>query len=431
MKINVTKFFSIYLLCIIILNLPNIVHADWIRIGADIDGEAVNDISGHAVSLSADGMTIAIGAPNNSGNGLIAGHVRIFKNINGIWTQVGQDIDGEEVGDHSGRSISLSADGNIIAIGAPDSDPGLCANAGNVRVYQNKSGTWTQVGSDIEGKACPEESGTSVSLSADGMTVAIGEPFNLGILPSAGHVRIYKNISGTWTQIGQDIEGEAEHDYSGHSISLSADGKTVAIGSPANDGNGANAGQVRVYQNISGTWTQIGQDIDGQAASDGLGSSVSLSEDGCIIAIGAPFYYYSETAVGYVRAYQFKSGTWTQIGQDIEGEEGGDWTGHSVSISADGKIIAIGADASYCNGPDAGQVRVYKNIFGTWTQIGQDIIGEASVDRAGSSVSISADGTVVAIGAPWNDGSGFGAGHARVFKNKFYWPMFLPAITTH
>ena len=71
------------------------------------------------------------------------------------------------------------------------------------------------------------------------------------------------------------------------SVSLSSDGSTVAIGALGNDGNGSNAGHVRIYKNISGTWTQQGSDIDGEAAGDYSGYSVSLSSDGSTVAIGA------------------------------------------------------------------------------------------------------------------------------------------------
>ena len=81
-------------------------------------------------------------------------------------------------------------------------------------------------------------------------------------------VLCYENTGGSWSQIGQDIDGEAADDYSGHSVSLSSDGNTVAIGAPYNDGNGSNSGHVRIYENTGGSWSQIGQDIDGEAASD-------------------------------------------------------------------------------------------------------------------------------------------------------------------
>ncbi|HBN03139.1 MAG TPA: hypothetical protein DD396_03765 [Bacteroidetes bacterium] len=89
--------------------------------------------------------------------------------------------------------------------------------------------------------------GFQYPLSSNGSIVAIGAPENASNGTDAGHVRIYKNISGTWTQLGSDIDGESAGDYSGVAVSLSSDGSTVAIGAMLNGGNGADAGHVRVY----------------------------------------------------------------------------------------------------------------------------------------------------------------------------------------
>ena len=148
------------------------------------------------------------------------------------------------------------------------SNDGNGSTSGHVRVYQNISGTWTKLGSDIDGEAAGDQSGISVSLSSDGTIVAIGAVGNDGNGSYSGHVRVYQNISGTWTQLGGDIDGEAAGDQSGISVSLSSDGTIVAIGAYGNDGNGTSSGHVRVYQNISGTWTKLGGDIDGEAAGD-------------------------------------------------------------------------------------------------------------------------------------------------------------------
>ena len=111
---------------------------------------------------------------------------------------------------------------------------------------------WTQVGQNIDGEAANDKNGYSVSLSADGTTVAIGAPYNNGDNGNySGNVRVYKfNASETsWQQLGSDIDGEAAYDNSGYSVSLSADGTTVAIGAPYNDGDGLNnSGCVSVYQ---------------------------------------------------------------------------------------------------------------------------------------------------------------------------------------
>ena len=80
-------------------------------------------------------MTVAIGAPTNSGSATFSGHVRVFKNEGGNWVQAGNDIDGEpDVLDQSGESIALSGDGNTLAIGAPNND-GNAPSAGHVRVF--------------------------------------------------------------------------------------------------------------------------------------------------------------------------------------------------------------------------------------------------------------------------------------------------------
>ncbi len=100
-------------------------------------------------------------------------------------------------------------------------------------------------------------------------------------------MRVYQYASGIWTQLGSDIDGEAIGDGSGYSVSMNSDGTIVAIGAFMNDGNGDAAGHVRVYQYASGSWTQLGSDMDGEAAYDRSGYSVALSSDGTIVAIGA------------------------------------------------------------------------------------------------------------------------------------------------
>ncbi len=219
------------------------------QIGSDIDGEATDDNSGVSVSLSSTGTRVAIGATNNDGNGSNSGHVRIYEESGGTWTQVGNDIDGEAADDQSGISISLSSTGDRVAIGASAND-GNGNLSGHTRIYEESGGTWTQVGSDIDGEASADFSGRAVDLSSTGDCVAIGALFNDGNGSSSGHVRIYKESGGTWTQVGSDIDGEAASDLSGISVSLSSAGTRVAIGAYLNDGNGSNSGHVRIFEEI-------------------------------------------------------------------------------------------------------------------------------------------------------------------------------------
>ena len=109
-------------------------------LGQDIDGEAAGDQSGLSVSLSDDGKTLAIGADGNDGNGAGAGHVRVYyiDDTGSSWKQIGQDIDGESAGDNSGQSVSLSADGRTIAIGSMKNDENG-VDSGHVRVFKQDS----------------------------------------------------------------------------------------------------------------------------------------------------------------------------------------------------------------------------------------------------------------------------------------------------
>ncbi len=289
------------------------------QLGADIDGEAAGDRSGWSVSVSSDGSRVAIGAYLNDGAGNNAGRVRIYDFDGASWTQLGADIDGEAAGDESGYSVSVSSDGSRVAIGAWRND-GAGSDAGHVRIYEFDGASWTQLGADIDGEAAGDMSGGSVSLSSDGSRVAIGAHLNDGAGNYAGHVRIYEFDGGSWTQLGADIDGEAADDQSGFSVSLSSDGSRVAIGARYNDGAGADAGHVRIYEFGGTSWTQFGADIDGEAVNDQSGSSVSLSSDGGRVAIGAPENGFGGSDAGHVRIYEFDGGSWTQLGADIDGE---------------------------------------------------------------------------------------------------------------
>ena len=139
-------------------------------------------------------------------------------------------------------------------------------SAGHVRIYNFNGSSWIQLGNDIDGEAADDRSGYSVSLSSDGNTVAIGAYCNDGNGSDAGHVRIYNFNGSSWIQLGNDIDGEAAgDDRSGYSVSLSSDGNTVAIGAYRNDGNGSDAGHVRIYNFNGSSWIQLGNDIDGES----------------------------------------------------------------------------------------------------------------------------------------------------------------------
>ena len=385
------------------------------------------------VTITASFSEAMTATPTLSISGGLLSSTAFTSYIQGV--QLGADIDGEARGDLSGNSVSLSSDGSIVAIGA-SSNGGTASLSGHVRIYRWNGSGWTQLGADIDGEAESDYFGDSVSLSSDGSRVAIGATHNDG--PGGynrGHVRIYDYTpSGvtSWTQVSGDIDGEASNDQSGYSVSLSSDGSRVAIGARLNDAGNSDAnydrGHVRVfkYQVISGTatWTQVGADIDGVGNNDQSGYSVSLSSDGSRVAIGAydaSANSTSEKSRGRVHIYDYSGGSWTQVSGDIDGEAAVDNSGSSVSLSSDGSIVAIGAKKNDGNGTNSGHVRIFKYqvISGTatWTQVGGDIDGEAAGDYSGISVSLSSDGSRVAIGASSNGGGAVDPpGHTRIYS---------------
>ena len=280
------------------------------------------------------------------------------------WVQLGVDIDGV-ANSQSGSSVALNSNGTIVVIGARYSDIGV-TDGGSVRIYQynGSTTTWNPLGTTISGgNTISDMIGSSVAISDDGFTIAYGAPKFDTNGGDRGLVNIFKWNGTTWNQVGgTHIQGELAGDNCGESVSLSSDGTIVAIGAYGNDGGGAEStGQVRVFKFNGTSWNQLGQDIDGIAIYDNLGNSVSLSSDGTILAVGSR---YSDTGsiadTGLVRIYKYFNGTWQKLGQDIRGYHVSEIAGHAVSLSKDGTTVAIGAYGNDINNYDSGAVRVYQ-----------------------------------------------------------------------
>lgn len=380
-----------------------------IQIGQTIDGEAMGDLSGTNISLSSDGNIVAIGALNNDGNGTNSGHVRIYENLNNTWSQIGQDIDGESIGDLSGISLSLSCNGNIVAIGASNNNN----NLGHIRVYENHGGFWSQIGQDIDGTPSQRFFGKSVSLSCDGRIVAVGANYinESGLV--SGQVDVYINQGGVWDRVGNTINNAVGINVLGTTVSLSDNGTVIAIGTSFDLGNGILSGNVRVYKNQGENWEQIGQDINNQIDGDQFGRDISLSSDGKILAVSSMMMMnMDEEGIGLVSIYKEEDESWEQLGNTISGEMRGDQFGRGLSLSSDGTVIAIGARLNDDNGLAAGSARIFQNQDNFWTQIGYDIDGQIAGDQAGISVSLSSDGTMVAVGSNLSKA---GKGEVRIF----------------
>ncbi len=363
------------------------------QLGQPIDGTKASENFGTSVSVS--GNRVAIGAVDHQVGSVIAGLVQVHELRGDRWVQLGQDLNGVDDSGEYGSSVSLR--GDRLAVGEPyGNSAGL--ESGRVRVYDLVAGTWRQVGQDIDGAAAADELGSRVSLS--GALLAVGAPG----ADTAGQVKIFEFVEGTWRQIGATINGEVRGDNSGSALSL--DGNRLAIGARDNEGNGLTSGHTRVFELRAGAWVQLGGDIDGESAGDRSGYSVSL--DGDRVAIGAIGNADAGILAGHVRVYQYVNGAWVQLGQDLDGEAAGDRSGYSVSLQGD--RLAVGAIQNAGNGSKSGHVRLYQLINSTWVQIGRDIDGAAPGDLNGRSVDL--DGRLLAVGAAQSNAS---AGQVRVY----------------
>ena len=329
-----------------------------VQLGQDLDGEAAHDYFGHSVALSSDGKTFAAGAIYDDGTGYNAGHVRVFRWNGNAWAQKGIDLDGEAVDDQFGWSVALSSDGDILAVGAFYSD-GNGVNAGHARVFHWNGSAWAQRGDDLDGEAAGDMFGWFVALSSDGNNLAVGAKGNDANGVYAGHVRVFHWNGNAWAQRGDDLDGEAAEDNSGFSVALSSDGNILAVGSSYNDGNGNNAGSARVFHWNGNAWAQRGNDLDGEAADDYFGHSVALSSDGKTLAVGAKSNDGNGVNAGHARVFYWNGSAWAQRGDDLDGEAAGDEFGYSVALSSDGKTLAVGGVINGGNGIRSGHARVF------------------------------------------------------------------------
>jgi hypothetical protein len=414
----------------------------WYQLGRDIDGEAPFDRSGWSVSMSADGTKVAIGAPFNNA---LRGHVRVYKYDNGEWVQMGQDVDGkvttingEDLTTISGISVSLAGQGNRLAIGEVNLNSTQTTSVGKVRIYDYNTANqqWQQLGQDINSQDIDgnlifnDNFGSSVSLDFLGSILAIGAPYN----NNTGQVSVYSWNGSEWVLFGfreaPEVDGvfngQTAGDNFGSSVKIQNYNSKVilAIGAPGTlNSEGKNIGSVSIYSFMIGVsnalWTQMGQTIDGevQINDNEAGTSVSLSNDGTIVAIGAPYNDGGDSEdsdKGHVRVYNYINDQWVQIGQDIDGNYMWGTSGLSVSLSGDGKKVAVGIPNT-----SEGKVHIYSFEDEQWIQLGQSIIGEAFGNRSGEAISLSSDGTRIAIGSKYNNGFDSNSserGHVRVYE---------------
>lgn len=378
------------------------------------------------------------------------------------------------IGDQFGQSVAISGDGNTLAVGAPNEDSALtgvragsvneatagnsASNSGAVYVFARIAGAWAQQAYVKASNAAVSDSfGGAIALSADGNTLAVGARGQAG----SGAAYVFTRTATTWSEQALVTASNAEAgDMFGISLALSGDGKTLAVGAPfessdligvtagsvseAVTGNAAFfSGAVYVYARSGSAWSQQAYvKASNTELADLFGSAVALSSDGSTLAVGAPLEDSSLTGViagavnettsgndflssGAVYVYIRTGGNWSQQAYVKASNTGdGDNFGNAVALAGDGNTLAVGApfEASSGTGVDgtineaaggAGAAYVYTRSAGAWSQQAfVKAFNTGAGDNFGNAVALSGDGNTLAVGAPMEDGSGFGVSGA-------------------
>ena len=404
------------------------VGAQWNQQGADMVSTLEEASSGSAVDLNEDGTVAAVGSRDSWSNGVTSvGDAQAYHWTGEAWEPRGEGILGENEYAWCGTSVALNAAGDVMAVGSTGVPNANGVLVGNVRVYEWDGVMWNLRGAPLMGLENPFNYSTfygySVDLSADGASVAVGGPFRWTVdesLQHVGYVEVYDWTGEAWILRGEGIYGSEEHNMNlGFDVALSSDGETLVTGAPSfGPGWQENPkGLVRVYAWEDGVWTPKGQEFLGALPGDDAGRSVSIANGGNTIAFSAPLSDYGVPGnfEGEVMVYDWESDAWAQRGETLSSLEFHDNFGESISLSSDGTRLAVGApftDNEVDLFVNAGLGTVYEWQGQEWVQICDPIYGDDHMAFA-HEVAMSGDGSTFILGS-------FGfetSGRARVFRD--------------
>lgn len=379
---------SISLLLIIIIFIITKFHAFSQSLkGNEILGLANLEKIGSEVALSENGDVVAIGAKNGS-------LVRIYNYENGTWSQLGTDINFVDLLVSSVK-LDISNDGQTIICGYYDADPLLdFTQVGVVKVFRYMNGSWVQLGSDLIGETESGQHGYSVSISADGNTIAFGEYGNYLPGPNRGKVKVFTYDGTNWILKGTPLIGVTSPDLAGYGCDLNAVGDILAIGAPGHSTLGSNRGQVRIYEYVSGNWSQIGNSINGPSNFDQIGMTVKLNSAGDRVAFSLYGSDVGALNAGEVQVYSYSNGVWSQMGTGFTGVQLNENLGINISLSGDGDRLFLSSPKRTVGGVFGIAYLLYwdgsswSSVFNLQDTVSYKLIGRCAIAPNGLSIVI-------------------------------------------
>ncbi|MDZ7829201.1 MAG: hypothetical protein U5K33_06850 [Halofilum sp. (in: g-proteobacteria)] len=311
-----------------------------------------------------------------------------------------------------GDTVALSADGDTLVVGAPTHP--MAAGAGRVYVFvRDGGGDWSEQAT-FQGTntGATDRFGASVALSANGDTLAVGSPLDDGTALNAGAVYVFTRSDSSWGE-EEYIEASvpAAGDVFGTSVALSEDGNILAVGAIGKDGGASQEGAAYLFTRGGSTWTERDTVVSTTPENnDLLGYRVALSANGRTLAVGAVQDGASDRPTGAGAVHVFTDGNadddWDFL-QEVHAPspEKGAKFGASVALSDSGDRLAAGAHAE----DGRGEVHVFLVSGGTYGLEQSLVASNAdSGDRFGASVALSAAGDLLVVGATFEDSSATG-----------------------
>tara|TARA_R100000935_G_scaffold8302_7_gene17462 strand:- start:93264 stop:94760 length:1497 start_codon:yes stop_codon:yes gene_type:complete len=314
--------------------------------------------------------------------------------------QIGPTITASEEGFAFGQNVQISEDGKKIAVS------GYGTSTQGVAVFENRNGDWVQQSLEVPSDFPENQTIYSVAMSSDGTKIAVGSVVNT-FDENNGNVKVFQYVDNTWSQLGNTIEGNVKNELFGRSIAISDDGNRVVVGARLNSEVLHFSGRVGVYDYKNAVWSQVGESIYGNRKGFKIGSSVAISADGAYVFLGSNAAYSNQGNTlpffeGSVESRRLEDNNWV-----IRSSELGDKFDHfgfDVAASNDGTIVASGAsEFKASNG--------YVNLFRIYNTNGilvpsTKVRGKTN-EYLGSSVSLSGDGRRLVVGAASSDNSDF------------------------
>lgn len=377
-------------------------------------------------------------------------------------------------GDSFGWTLAVSGDGNTLAVGAPfedsaantingDQKSNASIDSGAVYIYVKASnGAWTQQAYlKAPNNAAGANFGESVALNNDGSTLVVGAPFEDGAAATvsgnqtqqtahdAGAVYVFTRDQAQAWNAPTYIKPSRNYPdaYFGWAVAVSGDGSTVVAGAPGDSNSSAttfthgaaNSGAAYVFQhNADNSWAEKYLKASNAESQDSFGSSVALSRDGKVLAIGAPYESSNGSPTNNALAnsgavYVFAANaSWAQQSylkaSTIAAQDN---FGAALALDSTGTTLAVGAPYESSNAVDAGAAYVFNRADTTtsWSQPQRiKALNSDQHDDFGIALALSGDGHTLVVGAigesskatgvngDQNDNSMDGVGAAYVFK---------------